>query len=219
MDLINATVSALQQAGLKVWEDFLNVIPSLIVAVIVFLIGYIIAEVARKVVQKVMEKALIDKWVEDRNLEGAIGKTKVSRIAGQIVKWYIVVLFLSQVLTLIRLEVLSQFVFLLVKWIPVLIASIVLILLGLLFARYLGNKILKTQYAFKKQIQVIVEVIIAYAAIVLGLENMGFKTTILNDLFRIGFTVFAVVAALVFGVAFAMSYKKEIMDFAKSFKR
>jgi len=218
-DLIGSTSTALQDAALNLWNSFVNVIPGLIAAVIVFLVGYIIGEVVKKVISTLLEKAMIDKWIEDRKLEGAIGKIKMSRLCGALVKWYIIALFLAQALVLINLQVLSSFAGLLVAWIPVVAASIIFIVLGLLFARYLGNKIMSTDYRFKKPIQIIVEIIVAYIAIVLGLENMGFHVTILLDAFRIAFTAFVVVAAIVLGISFAMSYKKEIQDFARSFKR
>lgn len=218
-DLIGSTSMALQDAALSLWDAFVRVVPGLIAAVIVFLVGYIIGEVVKKIIATLLEKAMIDKWVEDRKLEGAIGKVKLSRLCGALVKWYIIALFLAQALVLINLQVLSEFAGLLVAWIPVVAASIMFIILGLLFARYLGNKILSTDYRFKKPIQIIVEVIVAYIAIVLGLENMGFKVTILLDAFRIAFTAFVIVAAIVLGISFAMSYKKEIQDFARSFKR
>jgi hypothetical protein len=219
LDLVTDTAIALQDAGLSLWNAFVNVVPGLIAAVIVFLVGYIIAEVIKRVITTLMEKALIDKWISDRKLEAAIGKVKMSRLAGSLVKWYVVALFLAQALVLIKLDVLSSFAGLLVAWIPVVAASILFIVLGLLFARYLGNKVMATDYYFKKPIQIIVEVVVAYIAIVLGLENMGFKVTILLDAFRIAFTAFVLVAAIVIGISFAMSYKKEIQDFARSFKR
>jgi len=219
LDIINSTIIALQDAGLSVWNAFVEIIPGLIAAVVIFLIGYIIAEVIKKIITKLLEKATVDKWIEDRKLEAAIGKVKISRLAGALVKWYIIALFLAQALVLIKLQVLSSFAALLVAWIPVVAASILFIVLGLLFARYLGNKILATDYKFKKSIQIIVEVIVAYIAIVLGLQNMGFRVDILLDAFRIAFTAFVIVAAIVFGISFAMAYKKEIQDFARAFKR
>jgi len=218
-DVVYSTVTALQDAALSLWNAFVNVVPGLIAALIVFLVGYIIAEVIKKIIVTLLEKALVDKWIEDRKLEAAIGKVKMSRLAGALVKWYIIALFLAQALVLIKLDVLSSFAGMLVVWIPVVAASVMFIVLGLLFARYLGNKVLATEYKFKKSVQIIVEVIVAYIAIVLGLENMGFKVTILLDAFRIAFTAFVIIAAIVFGISFAMSYKKEIQDFARTFKR
>lgn len=219
VDLINSTVGALGDAAYSIWNAFVNIIPGLIAALVIFLIGYIVAEIVKKIISLLLEKAMVDKWVEDRKLESAIGKVKISRLAGALVKWYIIALFLAQALQLIKLDVLSSFAGMLVAWIPVVAASIMFIVLGLLFARYLGNKVLSTEYKFKKSVQIIVEVIVAYIAIVLGLENMGFHVTILLDAFRIAFTAFVIIAAIVFGLSFAMAYKSDIQDFARSFKR
>ncbi|MDO8647117.1 MAG: hypothetical protein Q7R70_01745 [Candidatus Diapherotrites archaeon] len=218
-DLIGSTATALSDAALSLWNSFVNVIPGLIAAVIVFLVGYIIGEVVKKIISTLLEKAMVDKWIEERKLESAIGKVKMSKLAGALVKWFIIALFLAQALQLIQLTVLADFAGLLVMYIPKVAGAILFIVLGLLFARYLGNKVLATDYQFKKSIQLIVEIIVAYIAVVIGLQTIGFEVAIMMDAFRIAFTAFVIVAAIVFGINFAMSYKKEIQDFARSFKR
>lgn len=218
-DILAGTALGLQNAAVNLFNAFVNVIPGLIAAVIIFLVGYIVAEVVKKIIVVLMQKAGFDKWIEDRKLGTAIGNAKISNLTGTLVKWWIIALVLAQALVFLNLEVLSNFLEILVEYIPIVAASIVLIVLGLLIGKYFRNKVESTQYKHKKSIGLAVEIIIAYIAIVLGLENIGFQVTLLLDAFRIAFTVFVVVAAVILGITFAMTYKKDIQDFARSLKR
>lgn len=218
-EVVVTTVYSLQDALLGVWNSFVNIVPGLVGALIVVLLGYIVALLLERVVVHVLQMGMLDKWVEERNLDGAIGKIKLSVIFGALLKWYIFVLFLAQSLYLVNLSVLSMFVAIMVNYIPVASASIVLVVLGLLIARYVANKITLTDHKYKKSAAVVAEVVIAYMAIVMGLENLGVRVTVLLDAFRIGFTVFIVIAAIALGLYFAFAYRREIHELAKSFKR
>lgn len=218
-DVVITTVYSLQDALLNVWYSFLNVVPGLVGALIVVLLGYIVALLLERVAVHVLQMGMVDKWVEERNLDGAIGKIKLSVIFGALLKWYIFVLFLAQSLYLVNLSILSMFVAILVNYIPIASASIILVVLGLLVARYIANKISLTDHKYKKSVAVIVEVVIAYMAVVMGLENLGFRVTVLLDAFRIGFTVFVIIAAIALGLYFSFAYRREIQELAKSFKK
>lgn len=217
-EVVLGTVDSLQQAILSVWYSFLDVVPGLLGALIVVLIGYVVGMVLERVASTLLQFGKLDEWIEQRNLDGAIGKVKLSVIFGALIKWYIFVLFLSQALILVNLAVLSYFARVLVDYVPLVSASVVFILLGLLTARYLANKILMTDHKYKKSVATIIEIVIAYMVIVVGLETVGFRVTVLVDAFRIGFTVFVIIAAIALGLYFAIAYKREILQFAHSLK-
>ncbi|MFH1256185.1 MAG: hypothetical protein V1494_02735 [Candidatus Diapherotrites archaeon] len=219
MEILTDTATSTGDALLDLWNSFVNVIPGLIAAIILVLIGYIIGLVLKRITVKILEYAQLDKWIEDRKLHGAIGSIKLSNLLGSLVKWWTVALFLAQALWFINLGVLSDFVRILATYIPMLAAAILFIVLGLLAGKYLRNKIDATEYRFKKTIGTIVEIVIAYIAIVIGLDYIGFRTEILLDAFRIGFTAFVLVVAVVLGITFALSYKKELQDLAMSLKK
>lgn len=217
-EVVLGTVDSLQQAILSVWYSFLDVVPGLLGALIVVLVGYVVGMVLERVASTLLRFGKIDEWIEHRNLEGAIGKVKLSVIFGALIKWYVFILFLSQALILVNLAVLSYFARVLIDYVPIVSASIVFVLLGLLTARYVANKILLSDHKYKKSVATILEIVIAYMAVVVGLETIGFSVTILMDAFRIGFSVFVVIAAIALGVYFAVAYKREIIQFAHGLK-
>ncbi len=165
-NLVVSAVNSLQNSLLSVWYSFLDAVPGLLIALILVLIGYIVAVILEHIALHVFRVGLIDKWIEDRNLQGAIGKVKLSVVFAALIKWYIFVLFVAQALVSINVYVLARFATVLVDYIPLAIGSVVLVIGGLLIGRYISNKVLKTEHKYKKSVATVVELAIAYVTVV-----------------------------------------------------
>lgn len=120
------------------WQDLINLIPNFIAAIIILLIGIIIAAVLGRIVTMLFEKLGLDRELEKMHLSRAIGKAHMSGILGKLVKWYILVIFLSAFANILGSAIgslaapLSMFVL----FLPKVIAAVVIVLVGLLTGHY-----------------------------------------------------------------------------------
>lgn len=210
---------ALLNAGISVWNAFIKAIPGIIAAILLVIIGWFIGKILQIVTQKLLSAANLDIWVKKSELAPAIGNMELSRIAGFIVKWYVILLFLAQAAEFLTLTTIKDFVSWLVTYIPLVLGAAIIIVIGLLIARYIRNKIEKTSHRYKKTIAVVVEVIVAYMALVMGLSAMKIDVTIMLDAFRIGFTALVVAIAIVLGIAFGLAFRKDAAKIIKDLKK
>ena len=217
--VVTQTGLNLQQALLNLWQAFLNVIPGLIAAIIIILIGWIIGKVIKHIVVRILQGAKLDQWLEDHDLEGAIGGKSLSELLGSLTKWYIVILFLAQAAALINLMVLQNFAYLLISWIPALIGAVLVIVASLYIGKYVANRIKETKHKYSKTLGMVIEFLVAYFGVVIGLQTVGFDVTILLDAFRIGFATAVVVLAIILGLFIALSFKKDIAGMAAEMKK
>src|SRR3989344_3624691 len=132
-----AILNPLQTSGLKI-IDFL---PSLIGAIIVLIIGYIVGWLIGHLVKVVLDKVGLDKWMRKAALTKEVGHVNIPSITGEIVKWLIVIVFLQQAVALVQLGELSDMLSAFVGWLPSLIVAVIILLVGLAVAHYLGVKV------------------------------------------------------------------------------
>jgi hypothetical protein len=200
-------------------EKTIEVVPGIAIAIILLFIGYVVALVLKRITIEVLKNLKVDHFLESHDLPQAIGGISFSVLVGELVKWYVVILFLAQAIGFLSLDVLAQFVTLLVEKVPLVLAGVLFVALGFYLARHVRNLFNKTNYAKKGLAGALAEVIIVYLVIVMALANIGFDTTILVEAFRIAFTVLVVVVALIFGVAFGLSFRKDIKNFVMELRK
>jgi len=208
-DLVTQTGLGLQGALVNIWNEFVRVVPGLIAAVIVLIVGWIIAKILKEVTIRLLQKTKIDHYLEDRGLSDSVGGVEVSVIVGSLIKWYVLILFLAQAVAFIEMAVLRRFAEVLVFYVPLVLGAAVILIIGLILARYVKNLILATGHTFRKTASIIAELIIVYVAAVMALQTMGFNVTILLDAFRIAFAALAITVAIVLGISFAMAFRKD----------
>ncbi|MFH0954861.1 MAG: hypothetical protein V1777_02060 [Candidatus Micrarchaeota archaeon] len=219
VDLLSELSNGLTVAVLTLWADFLRVLPGLFGALLLIIVGIALGIVLKRIVTRILEETKIDQWIEEQKLKAAIGNHHVSHLIGSFTKWYVIAIFLAQAVALIQLNVLRQFTEFFITLVNSGIAALILLMLGLLLARWLRNHVDATDYKYKKTIGAIVEILIIYVTIVLALQMVGINTTILIDAFRIGFTVLVIALAVIAGVLFALAFKKDIIHWADEIRK
>ncbi|MBN2066902.1 MAG: hypothetical protein JW744_00360 [Candidatus Diapherotrites archaeon] len=227
-DIVTGTVTALQTAGEKLVLDSIPILLSLIGAAIIILIGWIIGKIIKQIVIKVLQSTRVDQWIDEQNLAAAIGGKEVSVLAGSLVKWYIIVLFLAEAANLIKLEALKKFLEALVYYVPGALAGIVVFVGGLLLGRYARNAVELTQHKMKRVAAALTEgVIVLFSGILaltllLGEKGPEYMATLKGylDTFIGPFIVaFAVVVAIIIGLSIAAGFKEELLKIGKDVKK
>lgn len=222
-DIISSTLAQIQKGLIT---ELTTLIPqaimflwNLVIAIIILAVGWLIGNIAKQIVIKALQMANLDKWATEHKLHTAVGGMKLSHLAGAFVKWYIILIFLVQALAFIGLTRIETFGWDLAKIIPLWLISALIVIVGLLVARFIRNKIEMVQHRFKKTVAVGAEIIIVYIAIVTALDTIGIATTILVNAFTIAFTAFVLVLAIILGVSFGLAFKKDAKALVNELKR
>ncbi len=200
-------------------QKTIQVVPGIAIAIVLLFIGYVFALVLKKAVILIIQYFKIDHFLESHELPQAIGGVPFSVLIGELVKWYVVILFLAQAAGFLSLDVLAGFIQMLVLEVPLVLGAVLLLAVGFYLARYIRNTINKTNYPRKNILGLIAEIIVMYLVVVMALTHVGFDTTILVEAFKIAFTVLVIVIAVIFGIAFGLSFKKDIKNFVMEIRK
>ncbi|MBS3109120.1 hypothetical protein J4227_01155 [Candidatus Woesearchaeota archaeon] len=160
----------------QIWNSIVLYLPGILAALAVIIVGYFVGVLLGYLVTKIIEKTKIDHWMHEKKMVDAIGGLHLSRVAGQLVKWWVFVAFLTPAANIIYLDELADILTSVALWVPHLIAGIVIMLAGLLFADFLANsashaKKLRGIQAISTLIKILT--IIFFAGI--ALREIGFR--------------------------------------------
>jgi hypothetical protein len=95
LDAVTATGSLILNPLLGLWTGFINVLPGIVAAIIILIIGYFVSLGIGHLVRIILEAAGLNKYMERHRMASTVGHIRVSHVFGEIVKWYILIIFLQ----------------------------------------------------------------------------------------------------------------------------
>jgi len=201
---------------INLWNSFVNILPGLIAAIIILIIGYLVAFIIGHAIKLVLQKLGLDKKLSEAKVSKSIGYTHMSAVIGEIVKWYIFVIFIQAAVDVLSLGALSMILNEFAMWLPNVIAAVIVVLFGLIFAHYVALKIeehskVRGIKTFAKGLKAVMIFIVA----VIALEQIGVDVSILKN----GFLLLVAGVALAIGLAFGHGAKKHAEEAMKGIKR
>ena len=124
------------------WGEFVSTIPGIVAAVVVIALGYLIGSAFGLLFTKLLEVLKADTHLKKAGLAHSIGFINVSHLGGGLLKWYIFATFLSQAAELVSLGQLSASLKTFADWLPNLFIAAIIILVGLVFADMVADRML-----------------------------------------------------------------------------
>jgi len=204
---------AITMSLIGLWERFFGFLPSLLGALLVFFFGLIVAVALGKVAEKMIALLRIDQIIEkmkfgEKFKEAGI-QIKVSKFFGELVKWFLVLVFLMASTDILNLTQVSEFLNSVILYIPnIVIATIILSV-----AFLLGNFVFHTVRSSTRVAGVVsasfLAIVAKWAIIIFGLLaaliQLGIAASLVNTIF------IGLVAAfsIAFGLAFGIGGKEE----------
>lgn len=213
----NATILS---SLLRLWYNFLGVVPGILAALIVLIVGYLISALVGHIIRFVLEKIGLNTLLQKAKLTKTIGHTDVPKITGIIIKWYVFIVFLQLSTELLNLGALSIALNKFVMWLPNLIASIIIVFVGLVIAHYIEIKMKEhSQLIGIEIIGKFLKGVVLFLAIVMALEQIGFEVSLLKNTFLIIVGGFALGFAIALGISLGFGLKKEGTSIVKEIKK
>ena len=201
------------------WGSFVNFLPGLIAALVIAFVGYIVSHIVYVLVNSLLLKCKLDYWMKQHNLQKSIGKLSVSHLLAVIVKWYIFVIFLAEAVRFIQMGVLSLLLQGFIQWLPQLIAGVLIITFGVVFADFVADRILATKTKWCNCVASIVKFVIVIFTVVVALQAMGMFFGIAETTFLIVVTGVVFSLALALGIGFGLGLKNEAASMVKGFRK
>ncbi len=140
-----ATTDIVRESLLTLWTNVAAFVPKLVAAVVVFLIGWLIAVLLGRVAFHVIKVLQINRALEGLGFGGAMErgglKLDAPKFFDELVKWFFIVVFLMAATNIVGLTQVTEFLRVVVFYLPNVIVASLVLLIGLLLARFLEHSV------------------------------------------------------------------------------
>ena len=220
VEALTATGNLFLQPLYQLWMDFVSVFPSIVVALLLLIIGYIIAYAIGHFVKWLLEKAGLDKYVKDRQFSKEVGHTNLPGLFGEVVKWFVFLIFLQVAVSVLNLNALSDVLHSFVLWVPNLIVALLVFFAGVALAHYVDRKVRShTKMRGMLVMGGVAKVVILFLALVVGLKQVGIQVGVLENAFLILLAALGLGFALALGIGLGLGLRDEAEDLVQKWKK
>jgi hypothetical protein len=199
------TVAAiLSLTELKVFVDLFTFAWELFVFLLLAIVGLLLGGVVYKLLKEGFVAVGLEDELKKFNVADSVGLVPVSSLLASIGKWYVVILFVSTGMRYFPMPAefgLYKFMNALVDYVPQVIFGVIILLVALISANFLSNRIKYRNMPFSDMLALGVEAVIIFFGIVLALPQFGIKdVSIIADSFKI------LMIGVAVGLAIAMGF-------------
>lgn len=203
MDLGDTLATSFNQ----VVNDIVTALPAVMGALVILLIGWIIAKVASGIVSRLLDRGSVDKTFAERGSE-VYGKRatsmKPSKLAGTIIFWVILVIFLMAAANFLGWPQVSQLLNDFVAWLPNLIVAVIILIAAPIVGRIVRSAVeagsAQMGMSSGSSLGRVAEIGVIAFAVLIAINQVGIAADLVNILF-IGLVA---ALALGFGLAFGL---------------
>ncbi|MFA5791903.1 MAG: hypothetical protein WC884_02610 [Candidatus Paceibacterota bacterium] len=209
-DVFNASLQNL-------WWGFIQFTPKLVVAVVFFVIGWFLGSLIAKAVEQVFGSLKIDSLFASIGVDGFLKKAGINlnsgHFVGEIVKWFVVIVFLLPSLNLVGLYDVSSFLKDdVLGYLPKVIIAAFVLIIAAIVSEALSKTILATAKSMNLRSAHMLGVVARYAvwafALIIALGKLG-----LGDYMSILFSGIIAMLALGGALAFGLGAKEHASRF------
>lgn len=191
-------------------------IPDILAAIVVLLIGVVVASVLKALVIRLLKAVNLKGVTERVGLNQVFqGKFALSELLGDLVKWFFIIVFLLQALTIAHLQQVNELVEKVLGYVPNVLVAAALVFVGAVVADLASRVIRDAARAMNASTSRILSDGAKYTILAVvsftALDQLGVSTLFLDRLF----TAIVVMLALAGGLAFGLGGRdaaKEVLD-------
>lgn len=140
-----ATTDIVRESLLTLWASVAAFVPKLVAAVVVFLIGWLIAVLLGRVAYHLVKVLQINKALEGLGFRPAMErgglKLDAPKFFDELVKWFFIVVFLMAATNIVGLVQVTEFLGVVVFYLPNVIVAALVLLIGVLVARFIEHAV------------------------------------------------------------------------------
>lgn len=204
---------------LSAYDRVSGVIAPLAAAFFLLLLGMFTARAARALVEAALSKARIDEFTSRAGLNELLARLGLgkspSAVASFVVHWFLLVVFVVSAANALNMTVVSELLERFVQFLPSLVASVLILFGGLLFARLLSQVLVNAAAANSVRggnaVAAAAWVAVVVASAAAALEQLGVRQALLISAVQILLGSIGLALA----VAFGLGAKDLAADFLK----
>jgi len=208
---------------LTLWGRVAGFVPQLVAAIVVFLVGWLIAILLGKLAWHIVRIIRLDRGIE------AVGLKKVWERSGyklntplffyEVVKWFFIVVFLMAATDILGLTQVTQFLRTVVGYLPNVIVAALVLLIGVLVARFLEGLVRGSVKAAQLASANVLGSITKWAVLIFSLLVALNQLRVADEIIRIVIIGIVAAGALALGLSFGLGGKSHAEEVIAKMRR
>lgn len=219
---IIGTSEIIRSSLLGLWSSVAVFVPKLIAAIIVFLIGWLIAAILGKIAYHLIALLRINKALEALGFKaverGGI-KLDAPLFVGELVKWFFIIVFLLAAVNIVGLAQVADFLSIVVLYIPNVIVAALIVLIGVLVARFLEHVVRVSVKAAKLASANFLAALSRWAVLIFTFLIALDQLKVASDIIKIFVIGIVAMIAIGGGLALGLGGKRHAEDWLASLKK
>jgi hypothetical protein len=192
-----------------VWGGVIAFLPKLIVALVVFIVGWIIASLLARAVDQIIRSIKLDSALRGAGFEQTLSRAGFAlnsgRFVGELVRWFIIVVFLVASLDIVNLSQVTSFLReVVLGYLPQVIVAVLVMLVAVVIAEAVRKIVVGSAKAAHIKMAGFLGQLSRWAilifALLVALSQLGIGVAFLQTLF----TGVVIALALAFGLSFGL---------------
>jgi len=201
-DVFNVSLQSL-------WWGFIQFAPKLILAIIFFVIGWVLGALIAKAFEQVFSALKVDSLFRSIGADNFFRKAGMNLnsgyFVGQLIKWFVIIIFLLPSLNLIGLDYIASFLKDdVLGFLPRVIAAVFVLIIATIVAEFLSKTVIAGSKAMNlkstNMLGSLVKYVVWIFAFIIALGQLGVAEGYMNTLFAGIIGMLAVAGALAFGL-------------------
>ncbi len=190
------------------WTQLAGFVPQLLAALLLLFVGWLLANVVRTGVMKLLDVLHFDNMAEKTGIEAFLKQgnldVSLSKLLASLAYWIIIFVVVVTVANSLGLHMVAELFNKVVLYIPNLIVSILVLVFGVLVARFINRMVFAYLNNIGVQGALTISTLSEYGVIIfvvfVALEQLEIGTSLLTAAFQIGFGAVGLAFALAFGL-------------------
>lgn len=218
-----AASDIVRESLLTLWTGVAGFVPRLVAAIVVFLVGWMIAVLLAKVAWHVVKALRVDSALTRVGFRQAWEKggfrLDTPRFFYELVKWFFIIVFLMAATNILKLDQVTEFLRTVVSYLPNVIVAAVIMLIGILVAKFLEGLVRASVKAAGLVSANFLGTLTKWAVFVFTLLVALAQLKVADDIVRIIVVGFVAAAALALGLSFGLGGVKHADEMVGRLRR
>lgn len=222
MNPVQTWGGAINMSLIGLWERFVAFIPALLGAILVLVIGFLVSVMLGKIIEKIIRMTRIDNALGKLNSNEHLKRTGIelsfSKFFGELVKWFLVLVFLMAATEILGLTQVTTFLNSIILYIPNVVVATVILSIAFLLGNFVYVIVRSSTRAAGVMSATLLAIISKWAIMIFGLLaaliQLGIATSLVNTIF-IGLIS---ALSLAVGLAFGLGGREEAANILKKIR-
>lgn len=218
-----ALIELIQNSLVTVWMDILGTLPSIFAAIVIILIGILLGVLLGTAVSYVVKSIQLDKALEQLGfrmiIERAGMKMNSALFFYELVKWFVIVVFLMTATNILGLSQVTEFLTRVITYLPNVFVAVFILAIGVLIARFIEGVVSGSAKAANIESAHFLATMARWSVVVfsfvVALDQLG----VASEIIRISITGVVAGMAIAIGLAFGLGGKNHAEEIITIFRK